>query len=120
MGMLQSDNWKKTSISFLVSNVIFIIGINQHFVTIPNELYAVITGCWICMTLTVYYVEWNSRLLFKIYIDQQRIEEKQSIILKLFPEALVIANLKSKEFDYYNEAFKGLYFGDNNAQSSTS
>ena len=59
--LLQSDSWLKTSIVFLVSQVILIIGLGNHFKVIPSELYAVIFAAWIFLSITAYQLENNSR-----------------------------------------------------------
>lgn len=44
-----------------------------------------------------------------MYREKQEMEEKSATILKLFPESLSIANVKTREFIYYNEPFS-LFF----------
>lgn len=44
-----------------------------------------------------------------MYKNMKELKKKQSTILKLFPESLVIADMKIKEFIYCNDAFNSLF-----------
>ena len=80
----------------------FLIGLRSHFGTIPSELLINLLASWMWLTVTVFTTERDSRLVFKMFHEMQKLEEKQSLVLKLFPESLAIVNFPEKSFEYFN------------------
>ena len=59
--LLQSDSWLRTSLFFLLCQSLIIIGLSNHFIHVPEEMYAVMVVAWILITNTAYHLENNSR-----------------------------------------------------------
>ena len=96
----------------MMALILFVIGLRSHFGTVPQELLINLFAAWMWLTVTVFTIERDSRLVFKMFHEMQKLDEKQTQVLKLFPESMAIVNFSQKSFEYYNEAFSTFYAQD--------
>ena len=89
-----SLNWLASSISFIVSNMIVTIYIRNYFESIPSEYYIIVISTIACFSLSLYCTESDQRKVYNMYTNMMDLKKKQSTILNLFPECLVITNIK--------------------------
>ena len=104
-----SENWLLSGGSFAISNLIVTTMVTNHFKQVPGEYYIVVCTTIVCLSVSLYCVESYYRKIYLMYKNMMELKSKQSTILNSFPESLVIADMKSEQFTYYNDAFDSLF-----------
>lgn len=102
---ISSYNWQRSTFVYLLSNLLLIYNLKIHFTYLSSEYYIVMLTTLICLGVTLYLMEAQSRKTYMMYKKMQILERKQNTILKLFPECLVIVDLNKRDLQFYNEEF---------------
>ena len=109
ISIITSTNWLRSSLFYVISNSMVAFAIYRHFHVVPLEYSLCVISSVCCIALCLYCVEQYHRRLFMTYKNLKELQTKQSLILNLFPECFVIANLRTLQFSYYNAAFDNLF-----------
>lgn len=71
-----SHSWLRSSVSFLVSNVLVTVGVYKHFNYVPAEYYIVVATTIVCFVISLYCIERYLRQIYLMYKNMKEMKTK--------------------------------------------